>query len=190
MGSSISRFMDGSASVTAEELKNEWQNWTKDEQTDFCQESSWLYEQSDFPEMLRFIMRHGNSSDWSGIAISVGSYLPKDEAFELLLRALQATDVGSTGNITQGIALTKHPMATATLQKHLQSVWSQPALWEDDPFNTWLAFDATTCIAHLLELGASAPDFEEHVRQLAKHVCSRNRDSCRNFLSKYYEWLK
>ena len=190
MGTRISGFMDGSASVTVEELRNDWSSWTERERNDFCQESCWLHEQSDFPDMLRFIMANGRPGDWSGIALSVGSCLPKDEAFELLLRALQATDLGSTSNLTQGIALTKHPSAESTLRRHLQSIWSKPALWDDDKFLNWLAFDATTCISHLIELGASVPDLEEQVRQLAQHTCSHNRDSCRNFLSKYYSWLK
>jgi hypothetical protein len=34
-GTTVSRFMDGSASMTAEQLRNEWPTWTRWEQMDF-----------------------------------------------------------------------------------------------------------------------------------------------------------
>jgi hypothetical protein len=76
------------------------------------------------------------------------------------------------------------------LRAHLAALWSHPALWDHDDFINWVGFDATTCIAHLVELGAPSSDFTEQVRRLSEHVCSGNRDSCRNFLSKHYSWLK
>src|SRR5712671_456019 len=82
MGSEISRFMDGSASITASELRREWTSWTEETRMDFSQSCSWLHEQPDFPEMLRFIMQHGDPDHWSGIALNVASQLPRDEAFD------------------------------------------------------------------------------------------------------------
>lgn len=58
MGTVISRFMDSSASITALELQQEWNNWGEDLRSDFCESCVWLRGQSDFPEMLRFIMEH------------------------------------------------------------------------------------------------------------------------------------
>ncbi len=189
-GCEISRFMDGSASITAIELQNDWLNWTDTERLDFCNSCCWLNGQSDFPEMLRFIMRNGCPEHWAGIALSVASHLPCDEAFETLVRALHNTDIGRTSNLTQGIAKTKHPHAIVTLRNHLATLWASPDLWNNNDFLNWVGFDATTCIEHLIELGASPSDFTEVVRQLSEHVCSRNRESCRNFLSKHYSWLK
>lgn len=189
-GSEISRFMDGSASISASELQMEWPSWEDDIRTDFCQSSCWLHEQADFPEMLRFIMQHGSPRDWSGIALSVASYLPQEEAFDILARALRSTDIGQAANIAQAIAHTKHADAEATLRKHLEAVWAHPALWDNADFVNWVGFDATTCIAHLIDVGAPPSDFTEKVSRLSEHVCSRNRQSCRNFLSKHYSWLK
>ena len=186
----ISRFMDGSASITASELQREWPAWTDNERMDFCQSCCWLQGQSDFPEMLRFIMQHAGPDVWSGVAMSVATELPREEAFDILLRALRTLDLGHTSNITQAIALTKHPDAEATLRRHFSAVWKHGALWEPAEFINWVAFDATTCISHLIELGASPAGFEEQVRGLSEHACPRNRDSCRGFLSKYYSWLK
>jgi hypothetical protein len=190
MGREISRFMDGSASITASELQSEWGSWSDDVRTDFCQSSDWLHQQADFPQMLRFIMQHGSSRHWSGIALSVASCLPQQEAFDLLVRALHSTDIGHTANFAQAIAHTKHPVAQATLRRHLAAVWAHPALWDDADFVNWVGFDATTCIAHLIEAGAPPSDFSEQVRRLSEHVCLLNRQSCRNFLSKHYSGLK
>lgn len=190
IGSEISRFMDGSASITASELEREWSGWSAEVRRDFCQSSCWLHEQADFPAMLRFIMQHGSSKDWSGIALSVAAQLPQEEAFDALVQALRRTELGHTANISQAIALTKHPDAVTTLRAHLAAVWEHSALWDDDEFINWIGFDATTCIAHLIEAGAPPSDFEGQVRRLSEHVCSQNRQSCRNFLSKYYSWLK
>src|SRR2546426_756591 len=154
------------------------------------QECSWLHEQPDFPEMVRFIMQHGSPDEWSAAALHAASQLPQDEAFDILFRALRTVELGHASNLTQAIAKTKHPSADATLHRHLDAVWEHPALWNNADFINWLAFEATTCITHLIELGASPEDFVAQVRRLSWHVCSHNRDSCRNFLSKHYSWLK
>ncbi len=190
MGAMISRFMDGSANIALAELQIEWLTWTESERIDFCQNCAWIHGQSDFPDMLRFIMTHGDSRDWSGIASSVASSLPAGEAYDILRRALQATQIGRSSNIAQAIALTKHRDAEVALREHLQSIWAHELLWKDDQFINWVAFDATTGIAHLIELGVAPDEFAEQARQLSEHVCSGNRDSCRNFLSKHYKWLQ
>ena len=185
----ISRFMDGSASISASELRREWPNWTDDMRMDFCQSCCWLDDQSDFPGMLRFIMQNGDPEHWSGIALSVASRLPRDEAFNTLVRVLRGTRPGSSSNISQAIAKTMHPEAEATLREHLAALWAAPVLWDNNDFLNWVGFDATTCIEHLIELGAPPSDFTEQVSRLSEHVCSGNRESCRNFLSKHYSWL-
>ena len=182
----LSRFMDSSASITATQLQQEWPNWTEHLQMDFCQSCYWLDFQDDFPEMLRYIMRHGSPGHWSAIALQVTYKLPQQEAFDFLVQALRKMDIGRSSNIIQGIAETKHSSAEAVLRKHLGLIWEHPALWDDSTFLNWVASAATICIAHLIRVGAPPADFVEQVRLLSKHVCSRNRDSCRNYLSKFY----
>jgi hypothetical protein len=190
MGTEISRFMDGSASISASELFCEWPGWSDQVRVDFCQSVGWLHDQSHFPEMLRFIMEHGGPNHWSAIALEVAAKLPRNEAFDILIRALRSAELGCSSNIGQAIAHTKHPDAETTLRRHLAALWEHPALWDDADFTNWIGFDATTCIAHLIEVGASPTDFAEQVRRLSQHLCSGNRESCRNFLSKHYSWLK
>src|SRR5262249_30975541 len=149
----VSRFMDGSASITASELQREWHTWSDSQRMDFCQSCRWLHKQHDFPDMLRFIMQHASPREWCAVALSVSSHLPREEAFDILIRALRSTDIGRAANITQAIAHTHHPDAEITLRRHLEAVWAHDALWNDAEFTNWVAFDATTCIAHLIELG-------------------------------------
>jgi hypothetical protein len=188
MGGEVSRFMDDSASITLVQLQSEWPAWTEDERMDFCNSCDWLRLQPDFPEMLRFVMQHGSSRQWPGVAMSVAYHLPQEESFDILLRALGSLDIGKCSNITQAIALTKHPNAESTLRNHLEVVWAHKAIWEDDEFLNWVAYDAMSCIQHLIELGASSSTFEEQVRQLSQHQCARNRQSCAR-LSAHYPWL-
>ncbi len=190
LGCEISRFMDGSASITSAQLQQEWPSWNKETRMDFCAAYHWLNKQPDFPEMLRFIMQHGGPDEWSAIALDVASRLPQNEAFEILLRALRTMELGRASNITQAIAATKHPGAEATLRRHLDVLWRHPDLWHDADFSNWIAFEATTCIRNLIDLGAPPEDFNEQVRLLSEHSCSGNRNSCRNFLAKHYAWLK
>jgi hypothetical protein len=189
LGTEVSRFMDGSATITAPELQNGWPTWTDGERVDFCQSCDWLHDQPDFSEMLRFIMQHSGPSQWSALASSVAARLPRDEAFDILVRALQCTDVGRSANVAQAISMTKHPEAEPTLRRHLAAIWAHAGLWEHAEFINWVAFDAISCIAHIIELGAAPADFTIEVGRLSAHACARNRDSCRGFLSKHYTWL-
>jgi len=189
-GAEISRFMDGTAAITAAELKQEWPDWSEDMRLDFTESSTWLRSQTDFPEMLRFVMQHGEPIHWSGVAQSIASVFSRDEAFTTLLHALQDTGIEHTANLIQAIAETKHSDAEATLRTHLATLWAHPELWDPNDFMNWVAADATNCIAYLVELGASPSDFTDQVRQLSEHVCPSNRDFCRNHLSKYYSFFK
>ena len=189
-GTTISRFMDGSASITLAKLVQDWPTLTERDRMDFCQSCCWLRGQADFPDMLRFLIEHGRADEWSALALPIAANLRRDEAFEFLVGALHKTRVGKRSNFAQAIAQTKHRKAEAALRRHFQSAWSHKSLWSDDKFINWVAFDATTCIAHLVELGASPRDFEKQVRKLSEHVCQHNRDSCRNFLGRHYRWLR
>jgi hypothetical protein len=181
--------MDGSAGITFQQLAQEWPNWTEDERQDFCSASQWLSDQHDFPEIVRFIMKHGDIDDWSAVALSIASALPKEESFQFLSTALAAAPTGNGANLAQALAHTQHPQAKVILQECFAKVWASPRLWNDDPFMNRMAFEATTSIRNLLALGAAPAEFEDHVRALSKHKCAGNRASCRNFLAKHYAWL-
>ena len=189
MGYDISRLMDGSTSIDVAELQREWPALSETDRLDFCQGCSWLRDQPDLPDMIRYVLQQAGPKEWSAIALPVASHLPRDEAFDRLHQALHLVGIGRAANITQAMALTKHPEAELALRHHLAAILAHDGLWDDAEFVNWVAFDATTCIDHLIELGAAPVDFEEPVRRLASHVCARNCDSCRSFLAKHYGWL-
>jgi hypothetical protein len=188
-GTTISRFRDGSASMTAEQLRREWPTWTRWERWDFCHACCWLNKQGDYPEMLRFIMHHCTPDDWPEVAIRIAVALPAEETFPFLIGALEGREAGKCANIIQAIAHTKHPEAAAVVRKQLEIDWQHPDLWKDDDFLNWIACEARCCIEYLIELGDSPADFGEKVRKLSEHVCPHNRDDCRRWLSKHYSWL-
>ncbi|HEX7862689.1 MAG TPA: hypothetical protein VF773_20310, partial [Verrucomicrobiae bacterium] len=135
----ISRFMDGSASITADELLRGWHNWEKRERLEFCQSCSFLRKQSDFPEMVRLIMEHGGTTEWSAIALQVAGTLPQADAFDLLVRALRSVEIGRSCNFAQAIARTKHPEAERILREHFTVIWAHNELWNDAEFVNWIA---------------------------------------------------
>jgi hypothetical protein len=180
--------MDGTATMRLERLRDEWPLWSEGERLDFCNACSWLGDQADFPDMLRFVMSTDGRQYWSSVALSVAHRLPQEEAFVILRNALHRTEQ-HTANLTQAIARTAHPEARQSLSAHLEELWRRAGLWDDAPFMNWIAFDATSCIAHLLEIGASASEFEDKVRALSEHRCAGNRDSCSRQLHEHYEWL-
>jgi hypothetical protein len=184
----VSRFDDGTATMTYEQLKSEWPTWSPGERASFCNACRSLRGQDDIPDMLRMIMADGDEQNWSSIALTVASIFPQDEAYRTLAACLAKVDGPST-NISQAIAATKHPGAPGTLRALLEQLWNQPNLWADDAFINWIAYDATCCIGHLLELDQPAAEFEEQVQRLSKHPCLGNRKSCSQFLKEYYPWL-
>jgi hypothetical protein len=186
----ISKFMDGSSTITNEQLRGRWRNWSEQDRLDFCQSCSWLGAQSDYPDMLRFIMEHGNVSDWSALALSVANHLPQEESYRALVVALSKGMDNCTSNITQAIAETGHPEAAVTISHVLDKIWFHPDLWNEEPSHNGRAIDAICCVDHLLELCVSSSSLENKVRQLSLHKSSFVRNYCRETLSQYYSWLK
>jgi hypothetical protein len=184
----VSRFSDGSASITLAELQADWSGWPETDKRDFCSACHALYERDDIADMLRFVMKNGNEENWSSVANLVSHALPMEEAFSGLKTALERTS-SMQGNLIQAIALTKHPDAAPLLREHLSLIWTRSDLWADDTFLNWTAQDAIHSIEHLIELGDNPADYEDKVRALAEHMCAGNRDSCSRWLHKYYHWI-
>jgi len=189
IGHHISRFMDGSASISFVELRTEWPRLSLRDRTDFCQNAAWLRGQHDFADMLRFVIREAGPEEWSAIALSVASALPRDEAFQILSDCLNATDPAHASNLLQAVARTGHEAAPSIIRAHLDKLTSRPTLWDNDKFMNWMTFTAVCAIKYLLELGAEPSEFEQLVRALSAHPCEACRDSCRRFLGARYPWL-
>ena len=184
----VSKFEDGSASITLDELRGQWPTWAESEKREFLNASQGLQGQGDYPDILRFLMDRGGFEVWSALALQAAGWLPRDEAFGLLARALAAVESHSA-NITQGIAATRHPDALGLLDAHLESLWSHPDLWDDDPFVNWRAYDAICCIEHLIQLGVSTDKYQDRARALSAHASAGTRESCGAHLGRHYDWL-
>ena len=81
-----SRFADGSAHITMEELAREWPAWSDREKSDFAQEVG-LATFPHLPDVLRFIMANGDEQTWSSIALDILHFLPRDESIPFQLAA-------------------------------------------------------------------------------------------------------
>jgi hypothetical protein len=187
----ISRFSDGSASITLAELVSGWSGWSEADRVDFAQNCSWLRGQADFPDMLRFLIDAGDPLVWSSLASSVASVLSTDEAFTLLSRALDQTPLQERANLIQALGSTRHPDARRKVEAVLDELRRDGVtLWKDESFINWFAYTATFCVKYLIELGAPASDFEAFVRALSRHPCRQNRDTCSRRLGEAYSWLQ
>ncbi len=183
---SMSRFMDGSASITPEQLRAEWPAWKAKERGEFAFAVSRLNDQKIGPDILRHIMQHGGQAEWCGIALAVSSQLPPEEAFVFLAKVLRTIEHGRAANISQALSRVKHPAVQRMLREHLASVWEHPDLWKDDRFINWVASNAISTIAGLINAGATPAEFERKVKKLAQHVCTRNREECKRTLGVHY----
>ena len=118
-GTVVSRFEDNSAEVTLSELKESWHQWSAGDQCDFCSGVSWLRNHPDFADMIRFLWAASDQRQLCMIALSVVEAFPQDEAYGRLSAVLGTMPIGGSANITQAIAGTKHPDASALLSEHL-----------------------------------------------------------------------
>ena len=185
----ISRVLDGSATISANELREQWPAWTPAERRSFIGEVSGLRSRADFSETLHFLIELADAATWSTIATSVARSLPQDEAFRLLSDSLDGSRPPESANIVHALALTRHPSAAEVIRIHFEKLWAAPQMWQVDPLlNPW-AFVATGCIQHLVGLGASPSTFEESVRALSRHRCARNRQIASAYLGAHYPWL-
>jgi hypothetical protein len=189
---SISRFLDGSAHLSFEDLKRELPNWSLEERSDFhlgTMDVS-FYEQADGPDMLRYIVANGIQYDWVMVAHQLVIQLSQNEAFELLAACLKKRGEMSAENLMEAIVRTKHPEAEKTLRAWFKENWENPKLWDEDLSLNMVAFDTLGCIRHLISMGVSPKEFEEQVRALAKHPGKKSREYWREFFRLYFPWFE
>ena len=183
----ISKFMDGSATMSIQQLRISWQAWTAQEKLEFCQACKWLGDQNDFIDMLRYVMKHGDSSHKGAIACSVAKHLPQAEAFTVLVHSL-STDNG-VANIAQGIVLTSHPGARNVLSGLLDHLWSESTATPTEMHFKGRAFDMICTIQCLLELGAPSKTFTDKIRSIFDGSSPEERDYCSRHLRRHYRWM-
>lgn len=180
-----SKFADGSATISLEELTREWPGWSNNERMDFCQAVT----QARFehlPEILRFIMVEGNYEAWSAIANSVVKLLPAEVSVPFICNACLKAPVGKGAKFFQALAVSRAPEAIPTLHKCLDRAWADPHLLKDDSLFDWAAYDATCCLEYLLQLGDKSPKLVEKYRILIQHPHALSRQNAISRLSTFF----
>jgi len=180
-----SKFRDGSASITLAQLEAEWPKWSDSERVDFCQEvgsATFPY----LPDILRFVMRHGEVGHWSAIALDIVAFLPADEAIPFLKDAYVHCEIGHAANILQALSKSGAPEAHKIHRAYLEQVWVHADLLKQEQHINGIASEAVFCIAHLLGLGEPAAEFEDKFKVLASHPNEVNREMAKGFLGKYF----
>jgi hypothetical protein len=183
----ISRLMDGSAQLSAAELRAESSTWSPAERLDYSRSCCWSKGEPDFADQLRFIIANGSAAEWSAVALSFAGVVPTDEGFGTLNSLLDQIPPGERANILQAITRTGHPSALGVMLEEVQALLALPRVWDDDPFLNWLAHDLACAIANAVSLGAEPAQFSSAVARLATHPCQGNVDAARMRLSGAFE---
>lgn len=182
----ISRFHDGSASITPEELETEWMMWNDGERWDFCNAIAWLPAEGR-ERICRFLACHATLDNLHNNVLTISTHLPATESVPWLIRCLAQRPPGTASNFLQALAHTKAPEAGPHIRLRLDECFAHPDFAKDDPFLNWIAAESLNAIKDLIELGYSPSDFREQALKLANHICAGVRDSFDRWLRKHYD---
>lgn len=114
----VSKFMLGDASISVDQLRKEWPEWTQAERLDFANNVGFA-DASHLPDFIRLIMADGDMLVWSAIALNIVNSLPPDEALPFLLDRLRDAPFGEGANFVQALAAMKTPDALEAIQDRL-----------------------------------------------------------------------
>jgi hypothetical protein len=179
-----SRFRDGTASITLDKIRRDWNHWSEHERIDFSQ--SYVHCQAaDRADIVRFLIVNASHSVWSCTAATIAMILPSEESLPFLQQCCETCDVGSGANYFQALWLTKSPSAIKVLYTSLDRIWNAPDLMEPDRFCNFIAFDAIWCIDALLRLGEDPEVLRDRYNTLKTHPTMRERAI--KWLAEYFE---
>lgn len=181
-----SKFADGSASISVRELAGEWEKWEPKEKHDFCQAVT--QSRSDhLPDILRFIMKAGDTETWALVATAVVRNLPKGEAFSFISEACRNCPVGKGEPFYQALCFHRWPEAVPVLRECLQRTWADRRLLSEDSIYDWAAHDAVCLIEFLCQMGDRSPDLREKYKILSQHPLNNSRQNAIHRLSGYFK---
>jgi hypothetical protein len=182
----VSRFEDGSASITYDELCTGWATWSRYDRIDFCQNCTWLRGQHDLPDILGFIAANGDPYEWSGVALSIAYTLPTEEAFATLEGMFEASVIGTRSNLVQAIGILEHASSLELIVADIRALAPLEATWHPDDFVNWHASELICAVQSALDLGANVADYTDLVGRLASHPCPANAAEARRDLCHHY----
>ncbi|HRG99168.1 MAG TPA: hypothetical protein PLR99_23120 [Polyangiaceae bacterium] len=182
----VSRFEDGSARVTYDELAAGWATWSEHDRIEFSQNCTWLRGQHDFSDILRFIAAHGGPHEWDGVALPIAYTLPAAEAFATLQKMFEASVIGTRSNLVQAIGSVEHAGSLELVVADIRALAPLEATWHPDGFVNWHASELLCAVLSALKLGANAADYTDLVRRLAAHPSPANAAGARRDLCRHY----
>ena len=183
-----SKFADGAATITLEELDQQWPTWKPEEKADFCHAINEA-KLDILPDIYRYIMKVDppDYESWSAIAAWVVRKLPEAKYAPWLEAACLTCPVGKGEKLLQAFALSKTPRAIETLRKCLHRAWNNPQIFVAEGYIDHAGMDAVVCMECLLQLDAGTDDFGEKYQVLANHGIAVNRESAVSRLAMYFQ---
>lgn len=180
-----SKFADGSATITLDELSSGWNAWEAKERHDFCQAVTQA-RFSHLTDVLRYIINKGDFETWALVATAIVRNLPKDEAFSFISKICRTCPVGKGEPFYQALCFHRWPEAVGVLRDCLNRTWADRRLLSDEVVYDWVAHDATCLIEFLCQFGEKTPDLREKFRVLAQHPLNNSRQNAIHRLGPHF----
>ncbi len=180
-----SKFLDGSASITFEELIAEWPTWTDSDRFDFCSAIHCAPPENS-ADIFRFLAADKTEHVRSTIASCIARLLPSDESIPLLASWARTAPAGQRANYLQAIAHTSDSRAHAILADHFAILLKHPQLMDNAEWYNDIAMDLVWCIQNLLELETPTDDLQAAYEKLTLHPCDRVRSQVGRWLAKSF----
>lgn len=180
-----SKFADGSATITVNQLVDEWGTWSVVERADFCQAVT----QAKFPQLpdiLRFIMEQGDMATLELVANSIARNLPQEESAPFLTDVCKTVPVGKGAKFYQALALSRPAFVRDTLMACLNRTWADERLLSEDEVFDWVANDAVCLIEYLVQLGQNPNTLADKYKVLVRHPNNINKQSAITRLSQFF----
>lgn len=180
-----SKFADGSASITVDQLAQEWGGWSALERADFCQAVT----QARVPhlgDILRYIMKNGDLASWEAISASIARNLPAEESVPFITDVCKTVPVGKGAKFYQALALSRPAFCRDTLMQCLNRTWSDSRFLSEDEVFDWVANDAVCLIEYLVQLGQNPNTLADKYKVLVRHPNNINKQSAINRLSPFF----
>ena len=181
-----SKFIEGEAKITLNELAERWPRWSENERHDFCSAYSCGNTKSS-GDIFRFLATDTTDLIRSTIALGVAVSLDTDEAYPILKKWASEAPIGHRANYFQAITVTNHPSASDSVNSEFDELCSHPQLMDDADWYNDIAMDLVWCIQHLLQLDVPAEYLRPIYAKLKTHPCQKIRDQVDRWLAKSFD---
>jgi hypothetical protein len=178
----VSKFLTDQLTISVADLKNNWENFTEQEQLDFAQalQSKHPLTREDH-EILGFLMRVGPEFVWVTISPLLPRYPDKEQALLFLLERIAQKPSGGA-NYYQALELMHDGKAIPILRERYEEYRQRLAPFEQH--GPWSELtDYQSCCRALWKLSGSA-EYESALRENLTHPDENIRRRVKQLLSK------